>query len=240
MKYIYKDIIKYMKYIIIFILVILIFLIIYNRKYLEHFSEINFILDSSGKLEINDQCEFDGIGFNTSHEVGECSVAMQIIPLCKNVIEIGGGAGKVSHMINKVLSKKNLETQHIVVEPGITGLGNHGDTNIYENKQKFNDKYTIVKKLCDDLTMDDLSILNEKPDCLYVDCEGCLLNFQNTDIGHYILNNVRFIVNEMDGDIIIGKGTDDKIRKQWIKFGFKNIGIGYGCGKDCTTEIWSK
>ena len=198
-----------------------------------------FLLDSDGKFKIFDECKFEGIEFSKDHEVGECSVAIQIIPLCKNVIEIGGGAGKVSHMINKILSKNNLETQHIVVEPGVGGLGNHGDTTIYKNREKFNDKYTIIKKFCEDLTIDDLSILDHPPDCLYVDCEGCLYEFQNTDIGKYILENVKFIVNEMDGNVR-GKDIDSKIKKQWEQARFKHIGNGYGCETNCITEIWSK
>lgn len=203
------------------------------------FTWSSFVNDEAGKLEINHACEFDGAGFDRDHEVGECSVAVQVIPLCKNVIEIGGGTGKVSHMINSILARRDLQTQHIVVEPGSAGRGHHGDTNLGDNKIKFDDKYTIVKKMCEDLTMDDLKVLVEKPDCLFVDCEACLLKFQATEIGRYILSHVRFIVNEMDGDFVL-PGTDEQIREQWRQFGFKNIGNGYGCGKSCITEIWGK
>uniref|UniRef100_A0A6C0I9W9 Methyltransferase n=1 Tax=viral metagenome TaxID=1070528 RepID=A0A6C0I9W9_9ZZZZ len=193
-------------------------------------------MDSSNKMRLYDECKFTGVGFNEAHEHGECSMAHQIIPLCKNVLEIGGGAGKVSHAINTLLSKRNLETKHVVVEPGSIGLGNHGDVNIYENKKNFNDKYTIIKKLCEDLTMDDLHVLEGPPDCLYTDCEGCLHKFFTTDIGKYVLDNVRFIVNEMDGMIL--KIDDATIVELWKKNGFVLVGSGYGCGTDCETQVW--
>lgn len=189
-----------------------------------------FKLDEKGKFKIYDKCKFSGVGFDVNHEIGECSVAIQVIPLCKNVIEIGGGTGKVSHMINSLLEDK---TQHIVVEPGVGGTGNHGDTIIYENKKNFGDKYTIVKKFAENLVYDDIKILKDNPDCLYVDCEGCLFNFQKTEIGKHILKHVRYIINEMDGN-------NNEIIQQWKDNNFVKIGTGYGCGTWCNTEIWHK
>lgn len=49
---------------------------------------------------IDDRCYFSGNGFGKNHEIGECSLAYSIIPKVENVVEIGGGAGKVSHVIN--------------------------------------------------------------------------------------------------------------------------------------------
>jgi hypothetical protein len=216
-----------MNKLIIGIIIILILLIIINIV------KINFEVDKTNKFELKDECYFDGNGFDKNHEVGECSVSIQIIPLVKNVIEIGGGAGKVSHMINKILSNRNLQTQHVVVEPGEGAIGNHGNEKIYANKEMFNDKYTIIKKFCGDLVIDDIKIFNDPPDCLYVDCEGCLKDCQITPFFKYVLTNVRYIVNEMDGH-------NDIIREQWKLYGFKQIGVGYGCGTGCETEIWSK
>ena len=188
----------------------------------------NFLTDKSKKLAISDECKFSGSGFHTEHEIGECSVAVQLIPVVKNVVEIGGGTGKVSHMINQKLKDR---TQHVVIEPGSSGKGNHGNYHLWNNKKNFNDKYTIVKKFAEDLLFDDLRIFKHKPDCLFVDCEGCLEKFQNTYIGKYIVENVRYIVNEMDGN-------NDNIKQQWKNHGFKKIATGYGCGTNCETEIW--
>ncbi len=148
----------------------------------------------------------------------------------ENVVEIGGGAGKVSHVINTLLTDR---TQHIVVEPGVGGRGNHGDEHLKNNKKKFDDQYTIIKKFANDLVMSDLDVLKNKPQCLYVDCEGCLNSFMSTPVGSYLLKNVEFIVNEMDGH-------NDKIRNTCKQNGFELYMIGYGCEKRCKTEVWKK
>ena len=94
-------------------------------------------------------------------------------------------------------------------------------------------KYLALKKYACDITHEDLKIFKEKPDCLYIDCEGCLLDFLNTYIGKYLLNNVRYIVNEMDGN-------NDEICKLLTKNKFTKIGTGYGCGEKlaCDTKVW--
>lgn len=197
-----------------------------------------FNLDNNGKIELSDDCKFKGKGFNINHELGECSIASQLIPHVTSVLEIGGGAGKVSHMIN---SKLKNPLKHIVVEPGSSGRGNHGDTNLWENKRIFNDKYTIVKKFAHDLEMNDLKTVGYKPECVFVDCEGCLLQFFNTKIGKHVLKHASYIVNEMDG-FTNKKVTniDEKLVTLWKNNGYKRIGIGYGCGVNCTAEVWYK
>ena len=119
------------------------------------------------------------------------------------------------------------------MEPGVGGSGNHGDVHIYNNKKNFNDKYTILKKFANDLTMRDLQILDNKLYCLYVDCEGCLHAFFETEIGKYCLQNARFVVNEMDG-------YNTEIIQTLSKYNFKQIAVGYGCGINCDTKIWYK
>ena len=81
--------------------------------------------------------------------------------------------------------------------------------------------------------MEDLSVLESPPDCLYSDCEGCLFEFFKTDIGKYVLNNVRFIVNEMDGH-------NDELTDLWKQNNFHKISTGYGCGEACDTDVWYK
>jgi hypothetical protein len=41
----------------------------------------------------------------------------------------------------------------------------------------------------------------------------------------------------MDG-FTINKNVDDNLRNMWKENGFKKVGIGYGCGTDCDTDIW--
>ena len=188
----------------------------------------------TGKLRLQPECRFSGVGFSKKHEVGECSVAYQIIPLCRNVLEIGGGTGKVSHAINALLQRRGLGRQHVVVEPGSGGRGNHGDTALYTNRARLKDQYTVVKKFANDLTASDLRALDGGvPDCLYVDCEGCLLSFQKTALGSRVLKSATYVVNEMDGH-------NDALRAMWRSYGFRKVAVGYGCGTRCDTEVWKK
>ena len=218
------------KKIVLLIVILIVFLILYGCWWYKRNIKFNFDLDDKGKLKIDNNCKFSGYGFDDNWEIGECSIAFQVIPYCNNVLEIGGGSGKVSHIINKTLDKKGMSNRHLVLEPNDENTMG-GNDNIYKNKQKFNDNYTILEKYAEDLTMKDLEILDGPPDCLYADCEGCLYKFFNTDIGKYVLNNVRFIVNEMDGN-------NDNLRNLWKENGFKKIGVGYGCGTSCDTDIW--
>ena len=132
-------------------------------------------------------------------------------------------------MINIILQRRNLGTQHLAVEKR---TGSRLDL-LYDNKSILKDQYTIINKGAEKLTIKDLSLLREPPDCLYTDCEGCLKGFNKTDIGKYVLRNVRFIVNEMDGN-------NKHLRKVWKKYGFQKVGVGYGCTTNCVTEVWAK
>ena len=230
-----------LKYFIIFLLVLLILITFYkirlNSKKIDNFTQFNFEYDNDNKLKLYEQCNFSGIGFKEDYEKGECSVAIQIIPKVKNVLEIGGGAGKVSHMINKLLEERGLEEKHVVVEPGKDGIGNH-NYDIQQNKEKFKDSYTIVNKYAEDLTMEDLKLLDNSPDCLFVDCEGCLHKFFDTEIGKHCLKSARFVVNEQDS-FIIKKDIKD-LHQTLENSGFTLIANGYGCGTSCLTDVWYK
>lgn len=225
-------------YLLIFFIILLSLSLYFNQKKSEKFSnKFNFEYDENKKLKIYDSCLFSGDGFSDDHEIGECSIAIQLIPHVKSVLEIGGGAGKVSHMINSILKKRNLENKHIVVEPGSIGVGNHKEK-IYKNKEKFDDKYTIVKKLAEELTLSDLDLLDQKPECLYVDCEGCLHKFFKTKIGEHCLTHAKFVVNEQDSFVI--KENQSDLHDILKKHNFNLIDYGYGCGKNCLTEVWYK
>ena len=190
---------------------------------------------------IKDECKFAGSGFGKNHELGECSLAFQVIPYCDSVLEIGGGAGKVSHMINTLLKNPS---KHVVIEPGKGGRGNHGDEHLWKNQKHFNDKYTIIKKYANDLVTDDLKKLGEHgPDCLYVDCEGCLLSFlTDSTIGKSILKSkkLKFIVNEMDGFTSSIPHHDNQLKKLLKDNGFDVYAKGAGCGVRCETLVWKK
>ena len=104
---------------------------------------------------------------------------------------------------------------------------------IERNRIMFGDNYTLVRKYANQITCEDLRVLDYRPDCLFVDCEGCLKDFQETETGKYVLSNVRFIVNEMDGH-------NPEIIQQWLNAGFKPLATGYGCDDStCDTEIYT-
>ena len=188
--------------------------------------------DDVTNIPLNDKCNFVGDGFGNSHENGECSVAFYIIPKYKSVIEIGGGTGKISHVINSLLVDK---TQHIVIEPDSTGWASH----LKKNKERFGDKYTIIEKYAENLHVSDLQVFKSDPECLFVDCEGCLESFFATDIGKHVLSKAKCIVNEMDG-FTKHNTLDDNLRTLWSKNGFHLTHIGFGCGTTCKTEVWEK
>jgi hypothetical protein len=225
--------------------------------------KFNLQLDSKGRCIQDERSLFaspllDSKGrpvYPIKHESGECSVAVQFAPYFKNVLEIGGGAGKVSHVINKILAERNIEDQHVVLEvdPGrLHWLEKH--------KKFFNDKFTILDKSASDLSREDLERLNGPVDCIFADCEGCLLHFGRTKIGEQIINEARFIVNEMDGrrppklfrynddaaeegtaeDIESGKQIDDILRGMWQQAGYSILACGTGCGGRWYTEVWYK
>ena len=93
------------------IIAVIIIIIIICMWYYNGNIKFNFILDNNYKLKIYDNCKFSGYGFDDNWEIGECSIANQVIPYCKNVLEIGGGTGKVSHIINQILKKKKERIQ---------------------------------------------------------------------------------------------------------------------------------
>ena len=99
------DVMKKIVYVGIIAVIIIICIWYYNGNI-----KFNFILDNNYKLKIYDNCKFSGYGFDDNWEIGECSIANQVIPYCKNVLEIGGGTGKVSHIINQILKKKRENT----------------------------------------------------------------------------------------------------------------------------------
>ena len=201
-------------------------------------SSIKFKLDSNNFIKLSDECRFEGLGFNESWEIGECSMATQLIPHCLRVLEIGGGFGKVSHVINRILRQRSIGSQHVVVE----GLEKRVKQYLSKNKENFKDEYTILNKKTTELKSLDLSVLKGAPDCLFVDCDNCLLQFLNTEIGNEVLGSVKFIANEMDG-------SNKLLQKLWSERGFRKVADSYGCSHarpcgeeihECVSELWEK
>jgi hypothetical protein len=161
--------------------------------------------------------------------------------MCKSVLEIGAGSGKVSHYINKNLKDR---TRHYVVEPGEGHVG-AGDQHKYLrlNRNKHHDKYHIDNRAILDIPLKDIHDKIGKIDCIVSDCEGCTLEYYKKN--PEILNETKYIINEMDGHVT--NNSDQELRDLWKKNGFTHIDTGCGCGSGvtegecgCDTEIWKR
>ena len=74
----------------VLIILLLIYLLYLNVKN-SMTNEFNWELDKKGRMKIYDKCKFKHKGVKTlNHEIGECSVAMQVITVGK---ECSGNRG---------------------------------------------------------------------------------------------------------------------------------------------------
>ena len=69
-----------LKKILLFSLILILLLIYIKKPIIESF---NFEYDKNQKLKLYDECKFEGYGFNKLHEIGECSISIQVIPYVK-------------------------------------------------------------------------------------------------------------------------------------------------------------
>ena len=192
-----------------------------KEGYTRHFNNFR----SSGESCLDNSFEGTSGPF---HEIGECEFTKKYVGRCKNVLEIGGGTGKVSHYINQELKDKK---KHYVVEPSI-GMGVKFGKHIENNKRNHNDQYHIDKRKINDIPLWEIeSKLGGKIDCIISDCEGCSLRFYENN--PEVLRSVSMIQNEMDGN-------NEELRKLWKNAGFKHEDTGFGCGIKCVTEMWVK
>ena len=194
-----------------------------REGYAKHENKINKKLTGVG-------CDSSFVGVGECHEQGEAEVADKYAKMCKSVLEIGAGSGKVSHYINKNLKDR---TRHYVVEPG---EGHNGAYDQYKyllkNRNKHHDKYHIDRRAILDIPLKDIHDKIGKIDCIVSDCEGCTLEYYKKH--PEILKEVKYIMNEMDG----GHG---ELQSLWKKNGFTHIDTGCGCGGcSCDTEIWKR
>ena len=79
--------------------------------------------------------------------------------------------------------------------------------------------------------------MDNSPDCLFVDCEGCLHKFFDTEISKHCLKSTRFVVNEQDSLLL--KDIKD-LHKTLENSGFTLIAKVSGCGTSCLTDIGIK
>lgn len=182
------------------------------------------------KLPISDECKSGG-------EAGECSVAETFGPHCRRVLEIGAGSeGNVSVALQRVLKDP---TRHVAVESDKDACDNHRAM-----MDKRDLRHQLVCKSASQLQSSDVSSLGDSPDCIFADCEGCLVEFLDTPFGKEVIQNVKIFSNEMDGFLKGGTPEDNEhdnlLRNKLCDAKLCPYVLAYGCGDECDTEVWRR
>ena len=164
-------------------------------------------------------------GVSPDWEQGEAEMADKYMGSCRNILEVGGGSGKVSHYLNRNL--KNPQA-HYVVEPSVWDIGNH----LAKNREKHNDRYFLDKRKINDIPLSDIEKQIGPIDCIVSDCEGCMLDFYKQN--PQVFTTASKIMNEMDSH-------NEELRSMWSKNGYNYLVKGCGCGGcGCDTDLWVK
>ena len=180
------------------------------------------------RLPIPDSCLKGG-------EEGECAAAELVAPHCRSVLEIGAGNGDAA--VSRAI-QRNLRdpTRHVALEMDPQRCQEH-----IASAQKEGLQHTVLCKAANDLASEDLSALGGSVDCLIADCEGCLVEFAQTDLGRSVFGSIRFFSNEMDGFTNPSvPDHDDKLRQMLCESKLCPYLPSYGCGTNCESEIWRR
>lgn len=128
----------------------------------------------------SDDSEKSACGFQAQNyphvsdtEWGERCVARMFTPHDAKVIELGGGAGSVSAVIQERLSDKS---KHIVVQPKHEQEMFGGWAALVETKNKLACEFTIVDHELQPGEVNRLTQGTWNPTVLVADCENCLVN----------------------------------------------------------------
>lgn len=171
--------------------------------------------------------------FTTDHvELGERIVADMFTRPDACVLEIGGGSGAVSTIIQ---SKLRDPRNHVVIQPDESKAMYGGLTSLNKNKQSCGSHYHIVDHILKAGEGKEIQKLVSKPfDTLVVDCEGCLVeeHEKNPDLFDHIT------MIQVERDDLPGMSRPADYKSLFIKLGFKKIHSGKGCDGNCPTEVW--
>lgn len=131
-------------------------------------------------------------------EWGERDVAYKFTSPDACVLEFGGGAGSVSHVIQRVLKNPS---DHVVVQPDDSDAMFGGLAQLRRNKEACKSDYKIIDHVLARGEGQSIRSMVSRPFSLIVaDCEGCLLEEyeKNPDL----FENVKMIQVERDDDNI--------------------------------------
>ncbi len=169
-------------------------------------------------------------------EWGEREVAHKHVAKCSRVLELGGGAGSVSTIIQQKLKDPR---KHVVVQPDERRKMFGGLRQLQKNKKACKSSYSVLDHIIKPAKTDASDVdfiyaaLSGKPDCIVADCEGCLNDeyAKNPDL----FAEVKHVeVERDDGE---GKKYDALLSTE---LGMTLVDRGAGCGGRCATEVWER
>ncbi len=150
-------------------------------------------------------------------EQGKCSVAIEVVPRCTNVLELRtGSSDKTSSIINSYMYSKN---KHIVIDIK-TSKTNPGD-------------YKVIKKRIDQIVLEDVAHITPI-DCLISDCNSCLIDFFRSSLGKNILETLKTVVVEIVDE------NNNELENILSENDLIHTNTGYGCGISCNTNVYIK
>ena len=161
-------------------------------------------------------------------EWGERCVARMFTPHDAKVLELGGGAGSVSAVIQERLSDKS---KHIVVQPQHDKEMFGGLAALVKTKSTLACEFTIVDHELQPGEVNTLTHGTWTPNVLVVDCENCLVSEYNKNPD--IFRNLYMIQVERDD-------FDQAYTPLFEKLDMRKIYTGKGCDGGCATEVWVK
>lgn len=180
-------------------------------------------------------------------EFGEREMVSKYIKPYNRILEFGGGAGSVSVIIQQNITDKN---KHVVIQPNDKEDPHAmfgGIKQLKKNSESCNCKFTIIDHI---LKKNEIELiyrtLGDYPDCMVVDCEGCLVDeYKKNPI---LFSKVECIIVERDDQ-------KNEYFDLFKKLKLRHVDSGCGCGHCksyeeyrkklipniyCTTEVWKK
>ena len=174
-------------------------------------------------------------------EWGERAVAERFSRGCMRVLELGGGSGSVSAVIQRHLADG---TRHVVVQPdqrmGMMG----GYRRLLRNRAAQGLRYHAIDHLLQPGEGGEVTRrLSGAPDCIVADCEDCLWGEYRKNPG--LFAGARQIQVERDDE-------NGNYQSLFDKLGMERVHVGRGCGVHepnrfhvehgmrCTTEVWER
>lgn len=149
------------------------------------------------------------------------------------ILEIGGGSGNVSTVIQRKLNNKK---DHVVIQPK-EGVFFGGLEQLKKNKSSCNSEYQIIDHVLRKGEGKKLLQLVSKPfDTIIVDCEGCLTG--EYEKNPELFDHVRQI--QVERDDCVHKSDSCHYEDLFKKLGMKLVYIGLGCDGKCETQVYER